>query len=218
MSYRSRTGTPRRAKSPITTPKRKTKKDSSPEKEGDGTEEILEPLDLDLQLTPGRTSDFDQGNGEVAWMKEKASTNYWAVLIAVAILSMLVSPISYRGQKVVKVHSNDIPECVCNSTMLEFLHGEIDRLTGELMGARKTAIEESKKANDILMLQHTAILKVESSVASLSSKQEEIMRVTDDNKKKSCVSLMIASVQKLQVMSLVTFAKICRSYVVKCSP
>ena len=102
----------------------------------------------------------------------------------VSILSMWLSPF----RKVVKAHSKMHAEvdggkceCTCNSTMFDSLHSGIDTLTLELEGAKSSALDENRKANDILSLQYTAIRDLEVSIASLSSKQQEVMRVTDDS-------------------------------------
>ena len=93
-------------------------------------------------------------------------------------------------RKVVKAHSKMHAEvdggkceCTCNSTMFDSLHSGIDTLTLELEGAKSSALDENRKANDILSLQYTAIRDLEVSIASLSSKQQEVMRVTDDSKR-----------------------------------
>ena len=198
MSSR-KASTPRRTKSPVTTPKRRAKKAVEEDGESGESGRALSPIDLDLGLTPGRTSFNDKGSSTFSSIQTMLSSYIWVALMIVSILSMWLSPFRKEVKVYSEMHASTHSggsECMCNSTTLDFLHGEMSRLASELEAAKSTALDGNRQANDILSLQYSAIRDVELSVASLSSKQQEIMRVTDDSKRSEATGNVFSHIRE----------------------
>jgi hypothetical protein len=155
---------------------------------GEGEEQLPE-LDFDLRLeTPKtgdrRTSFFDKGKDALTYAQTKSVNHIGFLLVVFAFFSVVLSPFLYRGPKIVKVHVNDggigvAGDCMCNSTTFLFLDGEVSRLKAELASAMMASQEETRKANDIILLQYDAIKGVEETITALAAKHQEAMRVVN---------------------------------------
>ncbi len=176
-----------------TTPKR-SKRTPTPKKRGGGTpasmavtEDESLVFDLDLALeTPGRNegrrSSFYEKSKEVLnYASKQTSTHIGFVLLVFVLFSITLSPFLYRVPKIVKVHVNQGPgECPCNATRMEYFDNEVIGLKSDLATAIRVYEEETKKVDDIIVLQYEAIKAVESSIAKLSMKHDEVMLVTSE--------------------------------------
>lgn len=177
-----------------TTPKR-SKRTPTPKKRGGGTPASVagtdidagDDLEFDLGLeTPGRnerrrSSFYERSREVLSYASKQTSTHIGFVLLVFAIFSITLSPFLYRVPKIVRVPVNQGPsECPCNTTRMEYFDNEVVGLKSDLATAIRVYEEETKKADDIIVLQYEAIRAVESSIAKLSKKHDEVMLLTSE--------------------------------------
>ncbi len=151
-------------------------------------EKNLDDLDFDLRLeTPGgriegrRSSFYERSKEVVEYASVQTSKHIGFVLLVFLVCSTILTPFLYGVPKIVKVPVNQgQSDCPCNASKVEFFDSEILRLKSDLATAVLVSEEETKKAEEIVVLQYEAIHAVESSIAKLAMKHEEVLLATNE--------------------------------------